>query len=72
MLPNGAHHRVQPVSPGRAEMLGEANLVNEGVARVKNGAGFKSRIGPDQERNQASATFRLASRHGAKPGPGSP
>ena len=63
MLPNGAYHRVQPVSPGRTEMLGQADLVNEGIARFENGAGLESRIGPYQERNQAGDNGRVAGRH---------
>lgn len=63
MLPNGAHHRVQPVSPGRTEMLGQTDLVYEGIARFKNGAGLKSRISPYQERNQAADNGRVTGRH---------
>lgn len=63
MLPNGTHHRVQPVPPGRTEMFGQANLVNEGIARFKNGTGLKSRIGPYQECNQAGDDGRVAGGH---------
>ena len=67
MLPDRAHHRVQPVTSGRTEMLGEADLVDEGVARIKNDAGLEPGIGPQQERDQAGDNGRVAGRYQVQP-----
>ena len=67
MLPNGPHHRVQPVSPGWTEMLGQTDLVNKGVARSQDGAGLEPGICPHQERNQSGYNGRVAGRHQVQP-----
>ena len=59
---NGAQHRVEAVPSGRAQVLLQADLVDETVSGGQDLPRRKARIGSQQQRNQARNDGCVASR----------